>query len=609
MNNINSELNLIETETQNINTSLELFEILKQSVDEYCSYVKKYKECTESYFDKLSKLTYNNKKDIPNLNKNLNITTILSILSKVPDLVKQQQEGIKKFVESLDLSIKPLEMVIKSEINSLDESKKVFEESKKKYQKNIAKYKKLLDNLSLTEKKIVKYYIAKKKQKDFSEEKNSMVNTMTETKSLEKDFLEGINGGKNYHWTFQEESLKNIENIKSHLRIILENLNSSILFFLCIFNNCYSPCVNFVDNETKKSNDQAIDIKNLINDNMNIKTYKIEQLHIDKYQSKILNKAKIQNVTYSIDITNVQNFSKFSINNLTNLTYLTNNIKSFFIKDNDDINEDINFSQLNKIDLLGLAKKLYHNFKMIDKSDYDIKSEEEKLNVKNYSDKLLLMKKFKKKDKYNEKITSEEKKKLFALVVKKENREIFLSRLDKIRFFGNFEYPKKIFDDIVKIFKIILDQIEVGKDLYVFEICIILSLTFYYIDKDQKVYIYNFIKTHNIFKSEEMWRSYISFNIEDKIDKFNELQYRMEINDKQRKNELNKEKYDEIIFSQIITITKNMCDFDFDIDKTEIIINEFIKKYNIKKTFIQYIMEIINNKKKENKNNEEDKKE
>ena len=606
MNNINSELNLVETETQNINTSLELFEILKQSIDEYCSYVKKYKECTEAYFDKLSKLTYNIKKDTPNLNKNLNISSILSMLNKVPDLVKQQQEGIKKFVESLDLSLKPLEMVLKSEINSLDESKKVFEESKKKYQKNIMKYKKLLDNLSITEKKIIKYYIAKKKQKDYSEEKNSMVSSMSETKLLEKDFLEGIIGGKNYHWVFQEESLKNIENIKSHIRIILENLNSSILFFLCIFNNCYSPCVNFVDNETKKSNEQAIDIKNLINDNMNIKTYKIEQLHIDKYQSKILNKTKIQNVTYSIDITNTQNFSKFSINNLANFT---NNIKSFFIKDNDDINDDIIIAQLNKIDLLGLAKKLYHNFKMIDKSDYDIKSEEEKLNVKNYSDKLLLMKKFKNKDKYNEKITSEEKKKLFALVVKKENREIFLSRLDKIRFFGNFEYPKKVFDDIVKIFKIILDKIEVEKDLYVFEICIILSLTFYFIDKDQKIYIYNFTKSHNIYKSEKMWRDYISFNIEDKIDKFNELQYLIEKNDKKGENEINKEKYDEIIFSQIITITKNMCDFDFDIDKAEIIINEFIKKYNIKKTFIQYIMEIINSKKKDNKNNEEDKKE
>ena len=606
MNNLHSELNLVETETQNMNTSLELFEILKQSVDEYCSYVKKYKECTEAYFDKLSKLTFNIKKDIPNLNKNLNLTTILSILTKVPDLIKQQQDGIKKFVESLDLSIKPLEMVLKSEINSLDESKKVFEENKKKYQKNNAKYKKLLDNLSITEKKIAKYYIAKKKEKDFSEEKNSMISSMTETKLLEKEFFEGINGGKNYHWMFQEESLKNIENIKSHLRILLENLNSSILFFLCIFNNCYSPCVNFVDNETKKNNSQAIDIKNLINDSMIIKTYKIDQMHIDKYQSKILNKAKIQKVTYSIDITNIQNFSKFSMNNLTNLT---NNIKSFFIKDNNDIDEDITFAQLNKIDLLGLAKKLFHNFKMIDKSDYDIKSEEEKLNVKNYSDKLLLMKKFKKKDKYNEKITIEEKKKLFTLVAKKENREIFLSRLDKIRFFGNFEYPKKIFDDIVKIFKIILDRIEIGKDINIFEICIILSLTFYYIDKDQKIYIYNFIKSHNVFKSEEMWRNYINFNIEDKIDKFNELQYQIEKNDKKGEDEIKKKKHEEIIFSQIITITKNMCDFDFDINKTEIIINEYIKKYNVKETFIQYIMEIINNKKRENKNNEEDKKE
>ena len=603
MNNFNTELNLVEAETQNMTTSLELFELLKQSVEEYCSYIKKYKECTEAYFDKLSKLSFNTKKDIPNLR---NLTKILSILNKVPDLIKQQQDGIKKFVESLDLSIKPLEMVLKSEINSLDESKKIFEESKKKYQKNVMKYKKLLDNLSITEKKIIKYYVAKKKQKDYSEEKNSMISSMTETKSIEKEFLEGIKGGKNYHWIFQEETLKNIENIKSHQRIVLENLNSSILFFLCIFNNCYSPCVNFADNETKKINSQAIDIKNLINDNVKIKTYEIEELHIDKYQIKILNKAKTQSLTYSIDISNIQNFSKFSINNLTNLT---NNIKNFFIKDNDDISEDIIFSHLNKIDLLGLAKKLYHNFKMIEKNDYDIKSEEEKLNVKNYSDKLLLMKKFKKKDKSNEKINNEEKNKLFTLVVKKENREIFLSRLDKIRTFGNFEYPKKVFDDIVKIFKIILDQIEVEKDLYIFEICIILSLTFYYINKDQKVYIYNFIKNHNIFKSEEMWRKYISFNIEDKIDKFNEIQYKIEKNDKKEEDEINKEKYDEIIFSQIITITKNMCDFDFDIDKTEIIINEFLKKYNIKKTFQQYIMEIINNKKKENKNNEEDKKE
>ena len=41
---------------------------------------------------------------------------------------------------------------------------------------------------------------------------------------------------------------------------------------------------------------------------------------------------------------------------------------------------------------------------MINRSNYDIKSEEEKINVKTYSDKLLLMRKYKGSKKKNEKI-------------------------------------------------------------------------------------------------------------------------------------------------------------------------------------------------------------
>ena len=130
MINISNELNLSEIETQNMNTSLELFEILKHNAEEYCSYIKKYKECTAAYYDKLSKLTFNIKKDNP-ISKNLNITKIFAILNKVPELVKQQQDGIKKIVESLDLTLKPLENVLKNEINSLEEPKKLFEENKK----------------------------------------------------------------------------------------------------------------------------------------------------------------------------------------------------------------------------------------------------------------------------------------------------------------------------------------------------------------------------------------------------------------------------------------------------------------------------------------------
>ena len=599
MINISNELNLSEIETQNMNTSLELFEILKQNAEEYCSYIKKYKECTASYYDKLSKLTFNIKKDNP-ISKNLNISKIFAILNKVPELVKQQQDGIKKIVESLDLTLKPLENVLKNEINSLEEPKKFFEENKKKYSKSMVKNKKLMDSLALTEKKIIKYYVSKKKQKDFSEEKTTMINSLKETKILEFEYLESNNGSNNYHWVFQEEVLKSIDDIKSHIRIILENLNSSVLFFLLVFNNCYSPCVNFVQEEKKKNESKPIDTKQLINDNMIIHTYTLEELPSDKYKIKILNNPASERLPYSIDITNYEDPSKNGL-----LMTFTNNIINFFNKENDDISDDIIFSNLNKIDLLGLAKKFYHNFKMVRKTKYDIQSEEEKIKVKNYTDILILMKKYKKSKKANEKLTHEEKKKLLELVKKKENREIFLSRLNKIRSYGNFEYPKKVFDEILSVFQIILDEIEVDQDPFSFQFCLILSQTFYFLENGQKQYFCKFLNSHNVFHNPEMWEKLTDYMIKEKTDKYNDIEYQVQNKKYSDDENKKKEKINQIIFAQLISVSNNMCDFNFDVDMAEKIMMEYIKRYELEETYTQMIMDIIDNKRKEINNKSE----
>ena len=600
MNTINKEVSLLEEENQNMNTSLKLFEITKQNAEEYCTYIRKYKECTEAYFEKLSKLTYNIKKDNTIANNNLNISSIFSILNKIPQLVKVQIDGIKKFVESLDLTIKPLESVLKNEINSLEEPKKQFEENKKKYIRNMTKHKKIMDILSQTEKKIIKYYLSKKKQKDYIDEKNIMINSLKEAKIMEKEFFEANGGDKNYHEIFQEESLKNIDEIKSHIRIILENLNSCIYFFLCVFYDCYSPCVTLVNDYKNEINSKSIDTKNLINNNMFIKTYKPEELPCDKYVIKILNSPQIKKLSYSIDITNY-NTPKFNFINLINI----------FNKDA-EISEDEIFSNLNKIDLLGIAKKMYKNFKLVSKTNYDIKSEEEKIKVKNITDKLILMKKYKKNNKSNEEITKEEInkeeiKELLDLVKKKENSEIFLTRLNKIRSYGNFEYNKKIFDDILNIFLIILEHVEIDKDTFIIQFCLILSQTFYYIEKGQKEYLYKFIKHHEIFHSEEMWEKLLDYIISEKTEQFNEIEYKIQKNNDNE--EKKKQKYVELIFAQLIAVIHNMIDFEFDLEKIKKIMVDYINKYNLSETHKQIIMDMISSKMKdineiEEKNNE-----
>ena len=146
MDNNNNEFSLIEIENQNMNTSLDLFEIIKETAEEYCLYFKKYKEITEMYFDRLSKLTFN-KIETKVKNKNINIAPFISLLNKVPQLIEQQIKGLKNFVNSFQYLIKPLEDVLKNELNSLEGPKKYFDESKRNYLKYGIKNKKLMYTL------------------------------------------------------------------------------------------------------------------------------------------------------------------------------------------------------------------------------------------------------------------------------------------------------------------------------------------------------------------------------------------------------------------------------------------------------------------------------
>ena len=86
-NNTNNEIQLIDIESQNMSTSLEMFEIVKETAEEYCQYVKKYKEYTSLYYEKISKL-FLNKKEIKN--KNIKISPFFEILNKIPHLIGQQ---------------------------------------------------------------------------------------------------------------------------------------------------------------------------------------------------------------------------------------------------------------------------------------------------------------------------------------------------------------------------------------------------------------------------------------------------------------------------------------------------------------------------------------
>ena len=203
-----------------------------------------------------------------------------------------------------------------------------------------------------------------------------------------------------------------------------------------------------------------------------------------------------------------------------------------------------------------------------------------------------------------EKMNDKEKEKLLLLICKKENRKIFLRRLNKIRTYGIFEYQKTDFEDIVKIFLTILDNIQIEKDIFSFQLCIILSQTFYYTENENKKYLYKCIKSHSIFSSEEIWKNCVNYFIETEVDKYNQI--KNDITVKKSNNTIN-----ELIFAQLVANTNNMIEFDFDVNIIENIIMENINKYKLSEKSKKIILNIINNKRnkcKDEKNNKSEKK-
>ena len=587
-NDTNSKgvFSLLDIENQNVESSLELFELIKETAEEYCKYARKYKECTSNYLEKLSNIKFNNnKKEIKN--KNIKISPIFSIINKVPKLIEQQNEGLKKFVNSFDLAIKPLEDCLKIELNYSENSKKEFEEKKKQYQKNKTKHKKLMDALSSTEKNVVNYYLSKKEklsEKEMKLKKENMKTSLNDAKNIEKEFLNMIKEEKNYHWLFQKTSFENIDYIKNRIRTILNNLNNNIIFFLYFFNEFYTPSVKYIQEEINKN----INIQDLMNEIIKLKVFQLDEFPQDKYNIKILEKTKVETLSYSIESIDTKDINRSNTFGL---------FKSKTMKDEDII------SKINKMDMLAIVKKLYNNFKMVNKSKYNVDVEEEKIKVKLLSDKLLLMKKFKHKNKIDikEEITEEEKQNLFSLITKKENRTIFLSRLNKIRTFGNFEFQKTQFDNVIKILLIMLDQILTEKDYHSFNLCMILTQTFYLNENGEKSYMFKYIKSHKIFQSEETWRKTIDCFIEEEENKYETIIKNLSI--KKNINKIN-----EMIFAQLLSIANNMIEFDLDINLAEKIILDSFKKHTINEESIKIILNIIEEKKKKiNENKSEEK--
>ena len=590
-------MNSIYPGEENIIITDNYYIFLKQISEEYLKYITNYKIATGEY---LKKISLNQQKYSPKLLenntqlKNINSNHIISLTSIVPKVVEQQMINIEYFVEGFDEKLEKFEKFIKEKIIEYTDYQNSFNEIKneltKKY-KEIEKIKgNFMTNINIAEENIHKFYI---KQNDNKKKTNSKLNisqidtnnhelyvsfedqvnnSIQKTKKLEEEYKTNIILVKNYEKNYIEAIENTREkgrNILSEIANRLKDLISDVLVFL---RNSFKIPLSEIDT--------------YINEIVSLDEYsKFDKLIKSSYKNyNILKPINTEKYTLTFFKANQNN----NINNI-NITNNNNSIIEEGLQEMDFVQEEEIFMTI---------KKMIENFELLDKKNFDLVVEEEKLRCKYLTLKILSFAPTNKLYANQiSKITLDEVEEIDDMLQKKMNRVIFIQKLSQFRTRGIFEFPEREYNILSRLFNKIVKIIESEQDYESAINIIILSQTYYLIKNNQKEYLQKTIMNNELFKTKKFWETFVNYSINKEIELSQKTDEKngVVINDKKEKEE----KYSNIVSAQLVPITVNMIDFGLDINIVEEIILPIIKQYKISPEFAEVVMTTINMKKEE----------
>ena len=163
--------------------------------------------------------------------------------------------------------------------------------------------------------------------------------------------------------------------------------------------------------------------------------------------------------------------------------------------------------------------------------------------------------------------------KLISYFQEEWSHNLFLAILSRQRTKGRYCRTKKLIDDLAIILNFLVDLSHKSLSYEKAKACIILSQTFYYENNNTKIYIYHSLKNNKWLITVDFWRNLINVMIE------NEIENRKE----KSEEKLKKTNIENIVFSQVLSYTSSMKDFQIDERLVIKIIDEFMQKYNVSK--------------------------
>ena len=482
-------------------------------------------------------------------------------------------------------------------LGNILQSKNEFLDLFKKLQKSHENY---LENMKLAEESIMKNQIKKDINQNIHK-KNSDINNSKNSFREYETYLQLINIYKDKYNYVIDKSFKdlkinkqilynNLVDIIEKFNIYIEN-NSKEHFYNQAKKENFEKIIKLLkNNELKNNMENKDDNNNNNNEKIIIKT---ENINNNNEKEKINNQKIVEN--NNDNLTNNETMTKIS-NNSDNNTIPSKCIKNNYLHEihfqeyklqsmlyfNKFIcRQHYLLKQMKPEDILIVITQMKEEFPEITK-EIDIKKEQYKIEIFEYINNLF----------ENKEINLEFEKHFFKFL--KENDEyiiFFLSILNVNRTNNKYKLNKNSFEKFIEIFNFILDKEynKNNKNIEIFNFIIIMSQTYCFEDEsnnNEKIFIQKNIKNHKIFKEIINWENSLFYQIDEEIVTSNKINIGLNIEELQQR-------YENIVFSKLLSLIHNLIEFD--IDKN--VINEFINKVKnkYKDVDINKNMNIINN--------------
>lgn len=468
-----------------------------------------------------------------------NMTTILSeyTLSSVKDIDKKSKlESTlnNKKSEFLDNYLK--------QTNELDNLNKEYEKEFSEYEDYLTnKYSGLLAKMN------------KEKEKDNKKEKEKDKNK--DKKNNKKNDTNHINDIDNFART---------KEIQDKLMMHIENLNSNI-----------EENFKYFDEEKLESQKKIYDFSKIFLDSV-LKGFFVQ----NDYTKEINEIRKIIDEKKTSEKTNKKNGNKtegfLSVFQPYSLKFIPNKVK-----DTLDINSIGNglTKDLTYEKILSIINEIKSNELLMCEEDIEKSDEIKKIvDIEQYIDSLF-------ENDFGDKENEEKKNLLFHNI--KDNfklgviyRLAFVQYLNNKRAKGKLQINRKASENLGNILLNISKYTMKEKDYSLFKIISILSMTYYFVEDDKKIYISTYINKCEELTNKQFWIDYLKTSIDDDLKKSNDLEKPLsEYSYKEIKN-MKSQKINILIYSNIFSISKLMVDFklskEFVLEWLDIVVNNIL---------------------------------